>query len=156
VRTKTCVLFAFGTRGAYFVCALVSENPRNAVTNAVGKRIGLDRPLERADGEPPTRDSMLGRVVLGLALGAGRASQRFRLYAGPNETSALREWTSGMSNQRFDRPRPHVAHEVLRRPVGSRDRDHAHDRDRARSPDLVQDAVPCSGTVSASRRSNCC
>jgi YidC/Oxa1 family membrane protein insertase len=82
---------AIGTRGAYFVCALVSEDPRNAVTNAVGKRVGLDRPQERADGKPPTRDSMLGRVVLGLGLESGRASQRFRLYAGPNETSALRE-----------------------------------------------------------------
>ncbi len=81
---------AIGTRGAYFVCALVSEDPRNAVTNAVGKTIDLDRPQPRADGETPTRASMLGRVVLSLPLEGGLATQRFRLYAGPNETSALR------------------------------------------------------------------
>ncbi len=88
---------AVGTRGAYFVCALVSEDPRNAVTNAVADRITLDRPQERADGEPPTRESMAGRVVLSLPLEGGRASQRFRLYAGPNETSALRELEIGES-----------------------------------------------------------
>jgi len=88
---------AVGTRGAYFVCALVSEDPRNAVTNAIGKAIELDRPQARADDEPTTRDSMLGRVVLSLPLEGGRATQRFRLYAGPNETSALRALEIGGS-----------------------------------------------------------
>ncbi|MFI5402566.1 MAG: YidC/Oxa1 family insertase periplasmic-domain containing protein [Planctomycetota bacterium] len=88
---------AIGTRGAYFVCALVSEDPRNAVTNAVGKRIELDKPQERADGKPPTRDSMLGKVVLSLPLEGGRAAQTFRLYAGPNETSALKALDIGGS-----------------------------------------------------------
>ncbi|MCK6460231.1 MAG: YidC/Oxa1 family insertase periplasmic-domain containing protein [Planctomycetes bacterium] len=88
---------AVGTRGAYFVCALVSEDARNAVTSAIGKWIQLDRALPRADREPPTRDSMLGRVGLALPLEGGRATQAFRLYAGPNESSALRELEIGGS-----------------------------------------------------------
>ncbi len=88
---------AIGTRGTYFVCALVSEDARNAVTSALGKWIQLDRPQPRADGKPPTRDGMLGRVGLALPLEGGRATQSFRLYAGPNETSALRELEIGGS-----------------------------------------------------------
>jgi YidC/Oxa1 family membrane protein insertase len=81
---------AIGTRGTYFVCALVSEDPGNAVTSAIGKGIRLDKAQPRADGDPPTRDSMLGRVGLALTLEGGRAKQSFRLYAGPNETSSLK------------------------------------------------------------------
>ncbi|HEX5138725.1 MAG TPA: YidC/Oxa1 family insertase periplasmic-domain containing protein [Planctomycetota bacterium] len=88
---------AVGTRGTYFVCALVSEDPKNAVTSAIGKWIQLDRAQPRADREPPTKDSMLGRVGLALPLEGGRASQRFRLYAGPNELSALKALEIGGS-----------------------------------------------------------
>lgn len=80
---------AIGMRGTYFVCALVAEDQANAVTSAFGKSIRLDRPQPREDREPPTRDSMLGRVGLSVPLQGGRATQSFRLYAGPNETSAL-------------------------------------------------------------------
>jgi len=82
---------AIGTRGTYFVCLLVSEDPKNAVTSAIGKGIRLDKPQEREDGKPPTTDSMLGRVGLALPLEDGHAAQAFRLYAGPNETGALKE-----------------------------------------------------------------
>jgi YidC/Oxa1 family membrane protein insertase len=87
---------AVGLRGAYFVCALVSEDARNGVTRALAKPIRLSEPVPRAKGEP-SADSMLGRVSLALPLEAGRASQRFRLYAGPNETGALKELDIGES-----------------------------------------------------------
>jgi YidC/Oxa1 family membrane protein insertase len=64
---------AIGTRGTYFVVALVSEDPKNAVTNATGKEIELER------------------VGILLRIEGGRATQSFRLYAGPNETSALKD-----------------------------------------------------------------
>ena len=67
------------------------------MTSALGKWIQLDRPQPRADREPPTRNGMLGRVGLALPLEGGRATQSFRLYAGPNETSALRELEIGGS-----------------------------------------------------------
>jgi len=93
------LLRAICTRGSYFVCALIVDGGNGLagpVRQAEARAIELVRDVARPDGET-SKKSMLGRVRVEPAFDAsGRAEQRFRLYAGPTETDAVRD--AGIEN----------------------------------------------------------
>ncbi len=84
------------TRGAFFLCALVTEErldregrPRGDVVEAGVRVVDLDEPERRPDGET-LRKSLLGYLVLDLPFDAGAAEAKLTLFAGPNELDHLR------------------------------------------------------------------
>ncbi len=89
-------LRAIFVRGAYFVCALVTDEPDTdgasppTVTTARLRYLRLTSSVERPDGSMSDQ-SVLGRVTAALPLsssGSGRV--RYRFYAGPNARSELK------------------------------------------------------------------
>jgi len=90
------LLRAVGVRGAYFLCALVTEErkddkgrPAGTVTEAMVRAIELDRAIDRADGEP-SRRSLRGELSCAVPYEDGEASSTYRLYAGPTALEHLR------------------------------------------------------------------
>ncbi|MGH7163740.1 MAG: YidC/Oxa1 family insertase periplasmic-domain containing protein, partial [Planctomycetota bacterium] len=91
------LLRAVAVRGAYFVCALTTEERRDAqgaplgvVAQASVDDIELLSDVERPDGER-TRRNLRGDVSCYVDLSQGPSLTRFRLYAGPNDRGLLRE-----------------------------------------------------------------
>ncbi|MHC4932280.1 MAG: YidC/Oxa1 family insertase periplasmic-domain containing protein [Planctomycetota bacterium] len=88
---------AVGARGAFFVCALVTEErtdpqgrPAGDATEAQVKAIKLDPPVRRPDGED-SRDSLRAQIAFEVPVGDdGTARSQYRLYAGPTEIDELR------------------------------------------------------------------
>jgi len=87
---------AVGVRGAFFLCALVTEErldregkPLGDVAEAGVRPVDLAVPDKRPDGET-LRRSLLGYLMLDLPFDAGSAASNLTLYAGPNDLTHLR------------------------------------------------------------------
>jgi len=87
---------AVATRGAFFLCALVTEElldregrPRGDVVEAGVRLVDLAEPERRPDGEL-LRKSLLGYLVLDLPFDGGAAETEFTLYTGPTDLDHLR------------------------------------------------------------------